>query len=125
MSRPDPSQQAVIARQTASALGRGQVPLKRAEVTYARNLEPRAPILRARLEDSRFALGGATKDVARLTTLSDQTTLQLGHFTPCALIAATITVRSVDPGQLVHPTPILLTLTNMTEFLVKTGADPG
>ncbi|WP_170971866.1 efflux RND transporter periplasmic adaptor subunit [Rhodobacter sp. SY28-1] len=123
LARLDPSQQEAIVRQAASALGQGQVLQQQAELAYLRNQELGNLVPRSRLEDSRLALDGAAQDVARLTALLDQATIQLGRFTLRAPIAGTITVRSVDPGQLVDPATALFTLADMTELLIETDVD--
>lgn len=123
LARLDPSQQEAIVRQATSALGQGQVLHRKAEVDYARNLELGSLVARARLEDSRLALEGAAQDVARLTALLDQATIQLARFTLRAPIAGTITTRSVDPGQLVDTATVLFTLADMDELLVETDVD--
>lgn len=123
LARLDPSQQEAIVRQAASALGQGQVLQQQAELAYQRNQELGSLLPRSRLEDSRLALDGAAQDVARLTALLDQATIQLGRFTLRAPMAGTITVRSVDPGQLVDPATALFTLADMTELLIETDVD--
>lgn len=123
LARLDPSQQEAIVRQAASALGQGLVLQKQAEIAYARNLELGSLVARARLEDSKLAQEGAVQDVARLTALLDQATIQLARFTLHAPIAGTITTRSVDPGQLVDPATVLFTLADMDELLVETDVD--
>lgn len=123
LAQLDPSQQEAIVRQAASALRQGQVQEEQAKITYARNLELGNLVARARLEDSKLALDGATQDVARLTALLDQATIQLGRFTLRAPMAGTITTRSVDPGQLVDTATVLFTLADVSALLVETDVD--
>lgn len=123
LAQLDPSQQEAIVRQAASALGLGQVQQRQAEVAYLRNQELGNLVPRSRLEDSKLALDGAAQDVARLTALLDQATIQLGRYTLRAPMAGTITVRSVDPGQLVDTATVLFSLADMAELLVETDVD--
>lgn len=123
LARLDPIQQEAIVRQAASALGQGEVQQRQAEVALMRNQELGNLVPRSRLEDSKLALEGATQEVARLKALLDQATIQLSRFTLRAPIAGTITVRSVDPGQLVDTSSVLFTLADMTELLVETDVD--
>jgi RND family efflux transporter MFP subunit len=76
-----------------------------------------------RLEESKLALEGAEQDVARLTALLDQATIQLSRFTLRAPISGTITLRSVDPGQQVDTTTPLFTLADTGELLVEADVD--
>jgi HlyD family secretion protein len=123
LARIDPIQQDAIVRQAASAFGQGEVLQRQAEVAYLRNQELGSLVPRSQLEDSKLALEGATQEVARLKALLDQATIQLSRFTLLAPIAGMITVRSVDPGQLVDTSSILFTLADMTELLVETDVD--
>lgn len=123
LARLDPNQQEAIVRQAASALGQGRILQQQAKIAYARNLELESLVARARLEDSKLAVEGADQDVARLTALLDQATIQLDRFTLQAPIAGTITARSVDPGQLVDTATVLFTLADMSKLLVETDVD--
>ena len=123
LAQLDPSQQEAIVRQAASALGQGRVLQQQADIAYARALELGNLVARVKLEDARLALDGAVQDVARLTALLDQATIQLGRYTLRAPISGTITVRSVDPGQLVDPATVLFTLADTVELLVETDVD--
>jgi HlyD family secretion protein len=123
LARLDPSQQEAIVRQAASALGQGRILQEQAKIAYARNLELGNLVARAKLEDSKLAVEGADQDVARLTALLDQATIQLGRFTLKAPIAGTITARSVDPGQLVDTATVLFTLADISTLLVETDVD--
>lgn len=123
LARLDPSQQEAIVRQAASALGQGRILQQQAKITYARNRELGSLVARSKLEDSKLAVEGADQDVARLTALLDQATIQLGRFTLRAPIAGTITARSVDPGQLVDTATVLFTLADTGALLVETDVD--
>jgi HlyD family secretion protein len=119
----DPSQQEAIVRQATSALRQGQILQQQAKLNYARNVELGSLTARSKLEDSKLAVEGADQDVARLTALLDQATIQLSRFTLKAPIAGTITARSVDPGQLVDPATVLFTLADTSKLLVETDVD--
>ncbi len=123
LARLDPSQQEAIVRQAASALGQGRILQEQAKITYARNQELGSLVARSKLEDSKLVVEGANQDVARLTALLDQATIQLGRFTLRAPIAGTITARSVDPGQLVDTATVLFTLADTSTLLVETDVD--
>lgn len=123
LARLDPSQQEAIVRQAASALGQGRILQEQAKVAYARNLELGSLVARSKLEDSKLAVEGADQDVARLTALLDQATIQLGRFTIKAPIAGTITTKTVDPGQLVDTATVLFTLADTSTLLVETDVD--
>lgn len=123
LARLDPSQQEAIVRQAASALGQGRILQEQAKISHARNQELGSLVARSKLEDSKLAVEGADQDVARLTALLDQATIQLGRFTLKAPIAGTITARSVDPGQLVDTATVLFTLADTSTLLVETDVD--
>ncbi len=123
LARLDASQQEAIVAQARSALEQGRIKLSQAAATYGRDRDLGANIARSRLEDSQLALEGAAQEVARLTALLDQATIQLARFTVTAPIAGTVMTRAVDPGQLVDPTTALFTLADLSALVVEADVD--
>ncbi len=123
LARLDASQQEAIVVQARSALEQGRIKQSQAAATYSRDRDLGANIARSRLEEAQLALEGAAQEVARLTALLDQATIQLARYTVTAPMAGTVMTRAVDPGQLVDPTTALFTLADLSALIVEADVD--
>lgn len=123
LARLDASQQEAIVVQARSALEQGRIKQSQAAATYGRDRDLGAIIARSRLEEAQLALEGAAQEVARLTALLDQATIQLARYTVTAPMAGTVMTRAVDPGQLVDPTTALFTLADLSALIVEADVD--
>jgi RND family efflux transporter MFP subunit len=119
----DDSQQAAIVLQARSALEQGRIKQAQAAATYGRDRDLGGVIAKSRLEEARLALEGAAQEVARLTALLDQATIQQSRFTVVAPMSGTVMTRAVDPGQLIDPSTPLFTLADVSELRVEADVD--
>jgi RND family efflux transporter MFP subunit len=119
----DDSQQAAIVLQARSALEQGRIKQAQAAATYGRDRDLGGVIAQSRLEEARLALEGAAQEVARLTALLDQATIQQSRFTVVAPMSGTVMTRAVDPGQLIDPSTPLFTLADVSELRVEADVD--
>ena len=112
-------------RQAVAGLDAALVAQHGAVETYARSVALGANIARSELDALDRAVQSADQEVARSTALVDQARIALENYTLRAPIAGDVLVLSVDPGQSVDPSVVLMTLADLTDLLVETDVDEG
>lgn len=123
LARIDPSAQQAAVRQALAGLDGAIVAQSAAQATHARNISLGTTIARVTVETSARAVQSATQEVARTTAVFDAAQIKLDDFTIRAPIAGTVLTVSVDPGQSVDPSTVLMTLADLSRLEVKTDVD--
>lgn len=119
----DASQQQAVLRQAQSALDKGLVAQEQAAASYGRTRDLGSLVARSVMEDASRALTSSAQEVERLRASVDEATIQLGRYTLRAPIAGTVMSRSVDPGQLVSPSTVVFTVSDLSDLVVETNVD--
>ncbi|GGE13076.1 membrane fusion protein, multidrug efflux system/membrane fusion protein, multidrug efflux system [Gemmobacter megaterium] len=123
LARIDPAAQQAVLRQAIAGLDAALVAQAQAAATLARTEALGANVARTALDSATSAAQSAAQDVARARALVDQAQIQLGHFTIRAPISGTVLALNVDPGQIVDPPVVLLTLADLSRLVVETDVD--
>ena len=123
LARIDASGQQAMVRQAMAALDAGLVAQSQAMASLTRAEALRENIARTALADARSTQETATQEVARLTALFDQATIELAKYTIVAPLAGTVLVRNAEVGQTVDTTTALFSLADLGQLVVETDVD--
>lgn len=121
--RIEPTAQQAILRQAMAGLDAALVAQAQAQATFDRTRALGTNIPRAALEDAESAAQSATQEVARMTALVDQAQIQLGNFIVRAPMTGTVLSLSVEPGQSIDPSTVLMTIADLGQLIVETNVD--
>ncbi|WP_333826819.1 efflux RND transporter periplasmic adaptor subunit [Pararhodobacter sp.] len=123
LARVDAASQQAVLRQAVAGMDAALVAQAQAQATYARTEALGANVARSLLESAETAVQSATQEVARMTALVDQAQIQLANFTIRAPMDGTVLALNVDPGQIIDPATVLLTLADLSALSVETDVD--
>lgn len=123
LARIDSKTQNAVIRQAMAGLDAALVAQEQARVSYERSQALGANVARSVLENEARALQSAEQEVARMTALLDQAQIVLQNHTIRAPIAGSVVTLNVDPGQIVDPTTLLLSLADLRDLVVETDID--
>ncbi len=123
LTRIDAAAQQAILRQAMAGLDAALVAQEQAVATFARTEALAANVARTALDNAASATQTAAQEVARMTALFDQAQIQLANFTIRAPMAGTVLALNVDPGQIVDPSTLLLTIADLGQLIVETDVD--
>jgi RND family efflux transporter MFP subunit len=119
----DPATQQAAVRQAMAGFDAAQVAEADAQAEYARNQALGSNVARVVLESSERAVQSSKQDVARMTALLDQAQIQLRTYTIRAPLSGSVLLLTVEPGQLVDPATVLMTIADLGHLLVETDVD--
>ena len=123
LAQIDAKTQNAVIRQAMAALDAALVAKEQARVSYERSLALGGNVARSVLENEARALQLAENEVARMTALLDQAQIVLQNHTIRAPIAGSVVVLNVDPGQIVDPATLVLSLADLNDPVVETDVD--
>lgn len=103
----DDTQQRAAVAQAQSQLDAAQARKTQADMDYERAKGLGDSISQKALDDARFAVDSAQKEVDRLVALLEQGQSLLGEFTVRAPFSGTVLSRAADPGQVVSSSTTL------------------
>lgn len=115
--------QNAVVRQAVAGLDAALVAQTGARETYDRSDALGGNIARSVLDTQARALQSAAQEVARMTALVEQAQVTLNNHTIRAPIAGSVLTLNVDPGQILDPSTVLMTLADLTDLLVETDVD--
>ncbi|MDZ4087865.1 MAG: efflux RND transporter periplasmic adaptor subunit [Tabrizicola sp.] len=119
----EPATQQAVVRQAMAGLDAAQVAEADAQADYARNKALGSNIARVVLESSARAVQSSAQEVARMTALLDQAQIQLKTYTIRAPLSGSVLVLTAEPGQLVDPATVLMTIADLRYLVVETDVD--
>ena len=119
----DPATQQAVVRQAMAGLDAAQVAEADAQAEYARNKALGSNVARVVLESSARAVQSSAQEVARMTALLDQAQIQLKTYTVRAPLAGSVLELTAEPGQLVDPATVLMTIADLGHLVVETDVD--
>lgn len=123
LARIDSATQEAILQQAEAGLDAAQVTLEQAQAALERAEALGPNIARTLRDDAESAAQAAAQDVLRARALVDQARAQLERYTIRAPMAGTVLVVNVDPGQIVSPSTVILTVADLSQLLVETDVD--
>ncbi|WP_240473628.1 efflux RND transporter periplasmic adaptor subunit [Thioclava indica] len=123
LAQIDAKTQNAVIRQAMAGLDAALVAKEQARVSYERSLALGGNVARSVLENEARALQSAENEVARMTALLDQAQIVLQNHTISAPIAGSVVVLNVDPGQIVDPATLVLSLADLNDPVVETDVD--
>lgn len=123
LARIDAGAQQAVVRQAMAGLDAAQVVESEAQATHARTKALGSNVARVALENAARAVQSAAQEVARMTALLDQAAIQLQNFTIRAPRSGSIMVLTADPGQIVDPSTVLMTIADLSQLVVETDVD--
>lgn len=123
LARIDAAAQQAIVRQAVASLDAALVAEAQAKDTLARTQALGPNVARTALETAARAVQSAEQEVARATALVDQAQVQLENFTIRARMTGTILALSVEPGQSIDPSTLLMTIADLDQLIVETDVD--
>jgi len=123
LARIDAAAQQAILRQAMAGLDAALVAQDQAVATFARAQALAANVARSELDNAASAVQAAAQEVARMTALFDQAQIQLANFTIRAPMAGTVLALNVDPGQIIDPSTVLVTIADLGQLVVETDVD--
>lgn len=119
----DPATQQAAVRQAMAALDAAQVAEADAQADYARNQALGSNVARVVLESSARAVQSSAQEVARMTALLDQAQIQLQTYTIHAPLSGSVLELTAEPGQLVDPSTVLMTIADLGRLVIETDVD--
>lgn len=119
----DPATQQAAVRQAMAGLDAAQVAEADAQADYARNKALGSNVARVVVESSARAVQSSAQEVARMTALLDQAQIQLKTYTIRAPLSGSVLLLTVEPGQLVDPATVLMTIADLGQLVVETDVD--
>ncbi len=119
----DPATAQAAVRQAMAGLDAAQVAEADAQSEYARNQALGSNVARVVLESSARAVQSSAQEVARMTALLDQAQIQLKTYTIRAPLSGNVLVLMAEPGQLVDPATVLMTIADLGRLVVETDVD--
>ena len=123
LARIDATAQQAVVRQALAGLDAALVLQDEAQATYARDQALGDNVARTVLENAARAVRSAAQEVARMTALFDAAQIRLADFTILAPVTGTVLTLSVDPGQSVDPSTVLMTVADLSQLVVETDVD--
>ncbi len=123
LARIDATAQQAVVRQALAGLDAALVLQDEAQATYARDQALGDNVARTVLENAARAVRSAAQEVARMTAVFDAAQIRLADFTIFAPVAGTVLTLSVDPGQSVDPSTVLMTVADLSQLVVETDVD--
>jgi RND family efflux transporter MFP subunit len=119
----DPATQAAVVRQAIAGLDAAVLGQNDAQSTFARTEALGTNAARVALDDAARAVQMAAQEVARMTALLEQAQLQFAKFTITAPVAGTVLDLTVEPGQTVDLTSVMMTIADLGQLVVETDVD--
>jgi RND family efflux transporter MFP subunit len=123
LAQIDPAAQAAVVRQALAGLDASLVAEAEAQATYARTDALGTNAARVVLESAARAVQTAAQDVARMTALLEQARIQFQKFTIRAPLSGTALVLTAEPGQVVDPATVLMTIVDLAQLVIETNVD--
>lgn len=123
LARIDPVAQQALVRQAVAALDAALIARDRAQATLARTRALGANVPRTALEEATSAAATAEQEVARQTALVEQAQIRLDDHTIRAPMDGMVLMLTVEPGQTVDPTTVLMAVADMGQLIVETDVD--
>jgi RND family efflux transporter MFP subunit len=119
----DPATQAAVVRQAIAGLDAAVLGQNDAQSTFARTEALGTNAARVALDDAARAVQMAAQEVARMTALLEQAQLQFAKFTITAPVAGTVLDLTVEPGQTVDLSSVMMTIADLGQLVVETDVD--
>ncbi|MFN6006385.1 MAG: efflux RND transporter periplasmic adaptor subunit [Paracoccaceae bacterium] len=119
----DPATQQAALRIAMAGLDAAQVAEAEVQAEDARNKALGSNLARVVLESSARAVQSAAQEVARMTALFDQAQIQLKRYTVRAPLSGNVLELTAEPGQLVDPATVLMTIADLGHLVVETDVD--
>lgn len=123
VARVDAAAQNALVRQAMAGLDAALVARQRAVEAYDRNVALGSNVSRTALENSAHDVEAATQEVARQTAVVDQATIVLDNRTIRAPSAGQVLTLEAEQGQIVGPTPPLMTIADPGALVVEADVD--
>jgi RND family efflux transporter MFP subunit len=123
LARLDSAAQAAQVRQAQAGLDAALVAQAQARATFARADALGAFVSRAALENAGRTVEAAAQDVARARAQVDQARVQLEGHTIRAPMTGSVLAVHVEPGQIVDPATVLMTIADLGQLAVATDVD--
>lgn len=123
VARVDAAAQNARVRQAMAGLDAALVARQRAVEAHDRNVALGSNVSRTVLENSALDVEAATQEVARQTAVVDQATIVLDNRTIRAPSAGQVLTLEAEQGQIVGPTPPLMTIADPGALVVEADVD--
>lgn len=123
LARIDAASQQAILRQAMAGLDAALVAEARARDALNRAEALGANIARTERDAAERALLTAAQEVARATGQVDQAQVQLDNHLLRAPMAGTVLGLTVEPGQTIDTSTVLMTIANLDQLIVETNVD--